>query len=354
MITIGICDDDSIFSNTLYDIINRVMLSIDDWEPCIFHDKDEIIRTIDRGEFDCQLLFMDIMMQNGMGMQIAQHICNKQINTDIIFVTASKEHVFECYHYHAFAYLLKPISETDITNELQRYLKDLNYSPKYLPVSFMGVTHQVPISSIYYIESNRRKLTIYTSQGPYCCYQKLSDVEAVLKDFGFARCHQSYIVSLKKVTSFSNTQIIVNNTAIPVSSRYRSDIRSQFTSGTYEQIETELKKKASLNQLRKNHGAIICVQGEYLGSIVYIKPEEKILIGRDGSSVDMVVNLPFVSRNHCTLTYHSDTLEYEIIDYSSNGTFVNGGKRLLPDEPYILKTGSELSFGNMETIFKLG
>lgn len=356
MLTIGICDDDSTFSGTLYEMINRVMFSIDDWESCIFSSKEEIIQTIEEGSFDCQLLFMDIMMENGMGMEVAQYICSKNINTDIIFITASREHVFECYHYHAFAYLLKPASESDIEKELQRYLNQIKYSPKFLSVTFMGITHQIPIPSILYIESNRRKLVIHTNSGLYYCYQKLGDMEERLRDNGFLRCHQSFLVARDKITQVINNQIIVENTSIPVSSRYRAIIKEQFTAATMEpeQNGSNVPKRASLNQLHKDYGAIVCVQGDYLGAIIHIRPEQKISIGRDGNSVDMIVNLPFVSRNHCSLIYHSDTAEYEIMDYSSNGTFVNGGKRLLPDEAYILKPGSELSFGSTETIFKLG
>ena len=94
--------------------------------------------------------------------------------------------------------------------------------------------------------------------------------------------------------------------------------------------------------------------GKSLGAIIRVKPEQCIRIGRDNTVADMIVNLPLVSRLHCEITYHADHREYEIIDYSSNGTFVNGDKRLLPKETYILKPGAEVCFGDRETIYKLG
>lgn len=69
--------------------------------------------------------------------------------------------------------------------------------------------------------------------------------------------------------------------------------------------------------------------------------------------MDMIINLPFVSRIHCTILYHCDTMEYEIVDLSNNGTFVNGNKRLLRDEIYLLKLGNEICFGDKETIYKV-
>lgn len=352
MIKIGICDDDSLFTGKLYEIIERIMFAVDDWETCIFHSKDEIVRAIEQGKFDCQLLFMDIMMQNGMGMQVAQYLYTRDIQVDIIFVTASREHVFECYHYGAFAYLLKPVSEKEVTQELKRYFHDLKYLPQYLSISFDGVTHQIPIFSIYYIESNRRKLKIYTRQGIYVCYQKLNDIAEKLKSYDFVRCHQSYLVAVKMVSDYTTNHLHVNGTAIPVSERYRQEVKELFS--TLAASEEGFQGRKNIQQMYKSYGAIVCVQGDYLGTIIRIKPEQEIVIGRDGESADFVVNLPFVSRCHCTLIYHPNTMEYEVTDHSSNGTFAGGGKRLLPDEPYLLKVGSELSFGSTDTVFKLG
>ncbi len=354
MITIGICDDDPDFSKELYEIIHRIMVSVDDWESCIFSSKEEILQAIEEGCFDCQLLFMDIMMEHGMGMEVAKHICSRNLNTDIIFITASREHVFECYHYHAFAYLLKPASEADIEKELQRYLRQLPSARKFLPVSFMGVTQQIPISSILYIESSKRKLIIHTVGKLYYCYQKLADMEEELSENGFIRCHQSFLIAPDKISRISNNQIMIGSTPIPVSSRYRAAVRKQLASFSSTAAAKEYSARTSLNELQKDYGAIIGVRGGYLGAIIRIRPEEWISIGRDGDAADMVVNLPFVSRSHCSLLYHCSTAEYEIVDYSSNGTFVNEKKRLLPDETYLLKPGTELSFGNPDTVFKLG
>lgn len=353
MITIGICDDDLGCSNALYEIINRVMISVDDWQARVFHSSKEVIQSIEKGEFDCQLIFMDIMLENGMGLDTARYICSKRINTDLIFVTASREHVFECYHYHAFAYLLKPISETDITLELRRYMDNLKNSENYLTVTFQGISHRIPVQSILYIESNLRKLAIHTTQATYYCYQKLGDVAEKLKTNGFIRCHQSYLVAINKINKCANTHLFIGETSIPVSSRYQGEVKRIF-SGTLSMQETSKADMTGVNQIQKNYGAIICVRGSYVGAIIRIQPEQLIQIGRDGEAADMVINLPLVSRIHCSILYHCDTMEYEIVDYSNNGTYVNDNKRLLPDETYLLKPGTEICFGDKKTVYKLG
>jgi pSer/pThr/pTyr-binding forkhead associated (FHA) protein len=41
-------------------------------------------------------------------------------------------------------------------------------------------------------------------------------------------------------------------------------------------------------------------------------------------------------------------------DCSTNGTFVDGDERLTKGDTYLLKAGATLSFGDKNTIYKLG
>lgn len=353
MITIGICDNDPVFSDNLYDIIWHALSPTDECDIHIFRNGREIIETIENKTFNCQLLFMDILMDGGTGFETAQYICEHISHIDLIFVTASETHVFECYHYHAFAYLLKPVTENDITSELRRYFQNLSHSAKYLPITYQHHTWQIPIDSILYIESNLRKIAIHTYQTTYYCYQKLSEMAEQLKDDGFVRCHQSYLFALNKVTHYSSTHVYIQDIQLPISNRYQTSVRELLSQSNMEK-GTNLSPPVSLNQAQIKCGALICIRGTYLGSIIRIHPEQEIIIGRDGNIADLVINLPLASRRHCTLTYHCDIMKYEVRDFSSNGTFVDGDKRLLKNETYLLKPGSEICFGDKDTVYKLG
>lgn len=353
MITIGICDNDSVFTDNLYNIISHVMLPFTDWDIRLFHNGSEIRKSIEAGTFDCQLLFMDIMIDGGTGLKTAQYICLHSPQTNLIFVTSSDEYVYECYHYHAFAYLLKPVSEQDIIAEMKRYLKGIHYTDKYLSINYQGVKHQIPINSILYIESNLRKIAVHTQHTTYYCYQKLNDIAKELKDDGFVRCHQSYLFALNKVTNYSNIHVYINDIRLPISKRYQPELKELFAHSAPVSIQGQ-SFLSSPDHIQEECGALICVRGAYLGSIIRIRPEQKITIGRDEEVADMIVNLPLVSRNHCILIYHCDIMKYEIVDFSTNGTFVDGNKRLVKNETYFLKPGSEICFGDKKTVYKLG
>ena len=206
-----------------------------------------------------------------------------------------------------------------------------------LIIHFQKSVEHIPLHTILYMESSLRKIIIYSTQGTYQCYRKLDDIAHALDGMGFVRCHQSYMISLDKLTAYTNRYVCIGNTKIPISRRYQ---------------QTFLQHKVQL--LQKNYGSLICTRGSYLGTQIYFCPEKEILVGRDGETADLIVNLPLVSRNHCSIRYCLTEKQYEVTDFSSNGTFVQGNRRLLPYEKYILPPGSELCFGDKETSYRLG
>lgn len=354
MLAIGICDSDPDIIEELRNIIAESIQTVTDWQIRIYKNGEEVISSIKQGIFDCTLLFTDIFTDTNSGIIAARYIQEHEVDTDLIFVTSAKDYVFECYHYNTFAYLLKPLSRTDVKSELMRYLSEYHSTPKCLNIPIKGTTHRIPVNTILYLESDLRKVIVHTRYKDYDYYSKLGELEEMLREDGFIRCHQSYLVASDKITSYNVNELYIDDIKIPVSRKYQHDIRNLMETEAAAAAENScfLTNSISLNQGKT--GAFVCVQGMYLGSIIRIKPKQKILIGRDGSVSDMIVNLPAVSRTHCAVTYHADRSEYEIVDFSSNGTFVGEGFRLVKDEKYVLKPGTEVCFGDRSTVYKLG
>lgn len=356
MLKIGILFEDKAFANELLEMLSKVLFQYTEWEKECYHTCNEVLYEIETGKYNCNLLFMDIVYQSGSGLEIAEQIRKQHVDTDIIFITDSQEHVFECYRYHTFAYLLKPLKETEVELEIKRYLEEMQLNEKCLNITVWGNVIRIPLNSILYIESNYRKLVVHTTNNDYEYYEKMKTLEDLLKNDGFVRCHQSYLVPRNKISAYSGRILLIGDIQIPISRKYMECLKEQLPPEDRTTI-TEEKNcylTSSLAQNQNNMGALVCIKGAYLGSIVRIMPEQKILIGRDETLADMIVNLPLVSRTHCAIIYHAERKEYEIVDFSSNGTFVNGDKRLVQDESYLLKEGSTISFGDRQTIYKLG
>lgn len=365
MITIGICDDDMHFVHELHNCLQEIMRHICDWQARIYKDGNEIITDISNGSFDCHLLFMDIYMQGKNGIEIARYFYEHHIDTDIIFITSSKKHVYECYRYHSFSYLLKPISKNVVSGEIQRYMSEITKAPKSLNIAIKNVHYRIPLRSITYLESDCRKIIVHTPYKDYEYYDKLDRLEEVLTPYGFIRCHQSFLVSDAKILSYQTGKLNIGDCEIPISNRYKERMEDLFNNTLHPPLSSFnplISQSLSLN--RGVTGALVCTKGSYLGSIIRFYANKEILIGRDGNICDIVINLPQISRTHCSITYCENTNTYEILDHSHNGTFVIFSHdtytnkncepvRLDRDKSYIINPGSTIHFGDSNTIYRL-
>lgn len=80
---------------------------------------------------------------------------------------------------------------------------------------------RIKIRDIYYLQSQQHHITIHTSHGIYKKYGTLSQELAALYPYGFIKCTQSCIVSLSKIRTIQNNDIIlIDNTVLHVSRSY--------------------------------------------------------------------------------------------------------------------------------------
>ncbi|OUN73788.1 hypothetical protein B5G12_06145 [Faecalibacterium sp. An58] len=100
--------------------------------------------------------------------------------------------------------------------------------------------------------------------------------------------------------------------------------------------------------------AIIGVAGMYAGAKFPLQPDHPVLVGRDKTVVQIVFTegAEKISRRHCSIMFNSKEQKYQVIDYSSNGTYVNGSK-LPTNAPVLVKRGTELALGNTKNVIRL-
>ena len=98
-----------------------------------------------------------------------------------------------------------------------------------LSFKFKSIYYKIPLRSIIYIESSGRKCFVHTtsnlqnsSNEEMTFYGKLDELSEMLSSYGFARCHQSYLVSIQHADKYHNKFIYLHRKTIPVSDRYRT------------------------------------------------------------------------------------------------------------------------------------
>ena len=160
------------------------------------------------------IVFLDICLEKESGLAVAGKIREISENTVLIFVTGTKDYVFQAFDVAAFHYLLKPLDPQKFAEVFSRAVKEAGKRGKEEAEFFVAKTRKrtCPIqkSGIYYVESRGKKAEIHTDRETVELYASLNSLEAEL-GAGFYRCHRGYLVNMAHVSEYRHDSILLNN-----------------------------------------------------------------------------------------------------------------------------------------------
>lgn len=227
MLRVGICDDEKAHREEIYDLALHAIFAYDDAEFKFYSSGQSVIDEIENNKFLCDLLFMDIHMPGKDGLETAKYIRDYNVDVDIIFVTVSEEHVFDGYTYRAFSYIVKPVKPARLEEEIGRYMTERLSAAQCLHVTINNRKELLYLNQVYYFEGDARKVRCYQKKEIQEFYAKMGDLEQMLGQYGFIRCHQSYLVNKKYIEKSTRTSLIVSGKEIPVSRKYLDSVRKE-------------------------------------------------------------------------------------------------------------------------------
>lgn len=142
----------------------------------------------------------------------------RSASTVLIFVTVSKEYVFDAFEVTAYDYLLKPLNRERFQRTMNRVLARFNQAAPSIVVQKGTSCEVIPLAQIVYCEVQGRKIYIHQENGMVTdYYDKLEEFERRL-DRRFFKCHRSYLVNLDKVRGCHAGQAALSDgSEIPVS-----------------------------------------------------------------------------------------------------------------------------------------
>ena len=209
MLSIAVCDDEVIECCNMAKRIKEIMEEMK--MPCIirqFRSGGELLQALE--SFD--IVFLDIIMQDLDGMKTAQAFRKKASDKILIFVSSSREYVFEAYDVEAFQYLLKPVDDRKLKNVLQKAIvKTQSRSQEFIIVSRERQKKKLFLDDIYYFEIKGRIVDAHGPEGIFTYYEQIGELENKIRDKGFFRCHKSYLINLKYVDGYSRKEVVLEN-----------------------------------------------------------------------------------------------------------------------------------------------
>lgn len=131
------------------------------------------------------------------------------------------------YRFHVFDFIPKPLSVRIMESVINRFIKEkLQETTGFLAVSIQGCQQRIRLGRVLFFESRARKIAAVMLEDTMEFYQKMDELWGQIKEQGFLRCHQSYIVNRSYITGMVSGELqIVNKKLLPVSRRYAQQVR---------------------------------------------------------------------------------------------------------------------------------
>lgn len=222
MLELAICDDSKQDSELLLGLIKGICCDRNpeyDFKISIFACGEDLINHYEDGQSHFDIIFLDIYMKSKTGIETAHQIRKYDGMCKIIFTTASTGHALDGYSVFAYNYLVKPIDPQVFASVFTKALEG-TYSEKkkVLCVKLRNKVQLIQYKDIKYIESQGKVTRIFTLKGDEInCYLKLDEIEPLLEDSRFLRCHKSFLVNMDYVVSikeyfftlFENTNVAI-------------------------------------------------------------------------------------------------------------------------------------------------
>ena len=232
---IAICDDDTRMAAEA----EGIALECDkmtDIDTEVFLSGPELIKALDNGS-SFQIYLLDVMMPDISGLEVAEHIRQRDDSAVIIFITSNKEMMQKAFDVRAFNYLLKDDDRAHMKDVIYRAISYVDDQLSYFSYQKARERFIIRSGNIMYLESRLRKIRIVTCEGEDDFYDTMDDVVKRLSPVLFARIHKSFIVNLEYVKKlFGNEIQLDNGSTFNVTSNYQDSFNSKYSNFVIRQM----------------------------------------------------------------------------------------------------------------------
>lgn len=200
------------------------------------------------------LVFLDVAMPGRNGFDLLSEM--KEINFEIIFVTAYNTYMTHAFRYSAVDYLLKPVEDELLIEAVKRAAKRVGQktetaqvdtflfniknsaNPQKLKLCIHSLKgfQVVDIKDIIYCEASSNYTNFhFVNRSVICASRPIHEYESLLEDSQFVRIHKSYLVNIEYIKEY-----------------IRGEGGSVLLSGGQE-VEVSRRKKEVLMRKMKEH-----------------------------------------------------------------------------------------------------
>lgn len=245
MIRTILIDDEPAARDTLRELLTQLNLPIE-----IVGEAGNIQKgkqLIEQHEPD--LLFLDVQLKEGTGFHLLQRL-SKNLETEVVFVTAFDKYAIRAFQMAAFGYLLKPLEIKALKEVVQRFQQrkeqlaattrreilmnnEVAGDRKKIIIKNVHGFRIVDLGEVIYLRGEVNYTRFILKNGEQIMVSRtLRDYDNLLSDLGFLRIHQSFLIHLTEVVEYlrgdGGTAIMSNGDELQVSRRRKTAFIGKF------------------------------------------------------------------------------------------------------------------------------
>lgn len=193
-----------------------------------------------------QILFLDINLGGSSSFSILDSITGAEFDSQVIFITSSKEFSVKAINYCATAgYILKPISSKDLIKAVNMAIYNIEISiklekfeheqhiqkkyPKFIAISSIDKIEIIKTDDILFCEADGRYTKFHLLNGDIkITCRNLGKYESTLNKLQFFRIHHSYIVNILMINHINKLEgnhcHLMNHKTLPIAKRRQEEL----------------------------------------------------------------------------------------------------------------------------------
>jgi len=237
MIRIAICDNNVKLTGYAEKLILELGLLLQQkLDVLVFFSGEKFCDYLVTSNESFDIVLMDIELGDITGID-AGRMLRENIENDktiLIYISSYNNYFADIIDFNVYRFIPKPFKVDEfkqkLTDAINKVLSQRLNKP-FAEFSFIknGSDIFIPIKSILYLESDLRRINLYTSDLTYTYYGNLNTEEGKLPADIFCRIHRSYLICFTHMTKITAQSITISNKTLPISTKYHDSVKIAYS-----------------------------------------------------------------------------------------------------------------------------
>ena len=223
MFHVLICDDEMPTCNYIEQVLlnygreKQILITVD-----VFFSGESLLEYV-RLHKNIDMIFLDIQLPGDDGAQIGRMIREELENetVQIVYISSKENYAMQLFRVRPFDFLIKPLDKNIIESIFEKYYQFFDYT--------VGrKKEKILLSEIMYFMCEQRRIFIVTTREKIPFYGSMKELHQTFNAEGFWSVHVSYIINVKFVKKFRDSEIVMcDDAVIPISYAYKKSVKQK-------------------------------------------------------------------------------------------------------------------------------